>query len=308
MIWHIAKKEFYLNLISTRFVIALLLCLLLIPVTMIVSVDNYKIQCRAYETAKNNAEKEQASWRVYSAVRPTIVLPPQPLSVFCQGISNQVGQSVKVNFGEKPLLGEGKINGRDNPFLMSFFSIDFVHMLAILISLLALVFSYDLFSGEKENGTLKLMLSHPTSKASVVVGKIAGVFLTLAPILFLSYLISILIVLFTPSISFSFADWTSVFTLFLASFLYMAFFIGIGILVSVKSRSSFNGIVISLFLWLWFLFLWPNIATYYAQSNVKIGMLDQLQQSMFQLDLEAGKKRDELKKKYPEFWYVVDLQ
>jgi ABC-type transport system involved in multi-copper enzyme maturation permease subunit len=297
MIWRIAKKEFLLNLISARFVIALLLCLLLIPVTMIVSVDNYKNQVRAYQVAKEGAEKEQQGWRVYSAVKPTIVFSPQPLSVFCQGIGSQMSHSVKIKLGEKPLLGEGQTNGRDNPLLLSFFSIDFVHIMAILISLLALIFSYDLLSGEKENGTLKLMLSNSVGKSIVIAGKIAGVFLTLIPILVLCYLISIVIVLFTPQISFSSPEWFAILVIFITSFLFMAFFVGIGILVSVKSQSSFNGIVISLFLWLWFLFLWPNIATYFAQSNVKIGMLDQLQQSMSQYDQEMYKKRREIEQK-----------
>jgi ABC-type transport system involved in multi-copper enzyme maturation permease subunit len=299
MIWHIAKKEFRLNLLSARFVIALLLCLLLVPVTMIVSVDNFKNQYRAYQVAKDGAEKEQNSWRVYSAVRPTIAFPPQPLSVFCQGISGQMGHSVKIRLGEKPLLGEGQTNGRDNPLLLSFFSIDFIHILAILISLLALIFSYDLFSGEKENGTLKLMLSNIVGKSTVIAGKITGVFLTLIPILLLCYLISILIILFTPQISFSASEWFAVLVLFLSSFLFMASFVGLGILVSVKSHSSFNGIVISLFLWLWFLFLWPNIAVYFAQSNVKIGMLDNLQQSMDQYDQELYKKSDEIRRTLP---------
>jgi ABC-type transport system involved in multi-copper enzyme maturation permease subunit len=299
MIWHIAKKEFLLNLISSRFNIALLLCLLLIPVTMIVSVDNYRNQARAFEVAKESADREQKGWRVYSAVRPDIVFPPQPLSVFCQGVSNQMCHSVRIRLGEKSLLGEGQTNGRDNPLLLSFFSIDFVHILAILISLLALIFSYDLFSGEKEGGTLKLLLSNSTSKSKVIAGKITGVFITLVPILILCYSISILLILLTPELSFSSSDWLSVIVLFIISFLFMAFFVAIGILVSVKSQSSFNGIVISLFLWLWFLFLWPNIAVYYAQSNIKIGMLDQLQQSMNQYDQEINKKRQELEQKIP---------
>jgi ABC-type transport system involved in multi-copper enzyme maturation permease subunit len=209
---------------------------------------------------------------------------------------------VKIKLGEKPLLGEGQTNGRDNPLLLSFFSIDFVHILAILISLLALVFSYDLFSGEKEKGTLKLMLSNSIGKAAVIAGKITGIFLTLVPILLLCYLISVLIILFTPQISFSASDWFAVLVLFLTSFLFMAFFVGMGILISIKNQSSFNGIVISLFLWLWFLFLWPNIAVYYAQSNVKIGMLDQLQQSINLYDQEMYKKRQEITQKLPDLF------
>ena len=223
----------------------------------------------------------------------------------CQGISNQVGHSVRIIIDEKPLLGEGSSNGRDNPLLMSFFYFDFVHILAILISLLALVFSYDLFSGEKENGTLKLVFSNSVSRSTVVAGKISGVFITLLPILVLCYLISIIIILTSPQVSFSAGDWLGVFILFIASFFFMALFIGIGILVSVKSNSSFNGIVVSFFVWLWFLFLWPNISVYASQSFVKIQMLDQLQQSLRVLIDEREKKIEELRRNLPglgAFW------
>ena len=42
MIWLIAKKDFLLNLLSVRFIIGFVLCLLVIPFTVIVSVENYQ--------------------------------------------------------------------------------------------------------------------------------------------------------------------------------------------------------------------------------------------------------------------------
>ena len=296
MIWRIAKKEFSLNLLSRKFAIALVLCLLLIPVTIIVSLDNYNSLVRTYQIDKERADKELKAARVYSAVKPILVFPPQPLSIFCQGVSNQMGHSVKIRLGEKTLLGEGSVNGRDNPLLMSFFSIDFIHVLAILISLLGLIFSFDLFSGEKENGTFKLLLSNPVKRSTVIIGKIVGVFLSLAPILILCYILSILILFFSPKVHFSIADWLGILTIFVASFFFMAFFVALGLLVSLKSRSSFNGIVVSLFLWLWFLFVWPNISVYASQSLVRTEMLDQLQQALRNCEKDMLTKKEEITK------------
>jgi ABC-type transport system involved in multi-copper enzyme maturation permease subunit len=305
MWWKIAQKEFSLNLFSARFNISLLLCLMLIPITIVISLGQYGKRVGTYQVDKENAENELKQARVYTAVKPLLVFPPQPLSILCQGISNQMGHSVRIKVDEKPLLAEGSSNGSDNPLLMSFFYFDFVHILAILISLLALVFSYDLFSGERENGTLKLVFSNAVSRSTVVAGKISGVFITLVPILILCYLISIIIILMSPQVSFSATDWLGVIILFLASIFFMALFIGIGILVSVKSKSSFNGIVVSFFVWLWFLFLWPNISVYASQSFIKIQMLDQLQQSLRVFDDEQEKKTQELRKNLPGlgmFW------
>ena len=191
MWWKIARKEFMLNIISARFIIALVLCLLLIPVTLIISLSDYNKRVETYQIERDKADKAFSDALVYSAVRPTIVIPPKPLSILCQGITNQVAHTVKIRIDEIPLLAEGSANSSDNPLLMSFFYFDFVHVLAILISLLALVFSYDLFSGEKENGTLRLIYSNSVKQSSVITGKISGVFLTLMPALVLCYLISI---------------------------------------------------------------------------------------------------------------------
>jgi ABC-type transport system involved in multi-copper enzyme maturation permease subunit len=214
---------------------------------------------------------------------------------------------VKIRIDEIPMLAEGSPNSSDNPLLMSFFYFDFVHVLAILISLMALVFSYDLFSGEKENGTLRLIYANAVKQSTVITGKISGVFITLMPVLILCYLISIVILLFSPGISFSMSDWLGIFIMFITSFLYMALFVGLGILVSVKSNSSFNGIVISVFIWLWFLFLVPNISVYASQSLIRIQSLDILRQSMNTYNGELWTKAEEIRKNLPDigsFWMM----
>ena len=102
MILNIALKEFYTNLISARFFIGFLLCLFLVPFTLFVSINDYDGQVRAYETERKEAEESMKVW-VYSALRPEIVKPPEPLSIFSRGVSFE---QVPV-FQEKPAsLGE----------------------------------------------------------------------------------------------------------------------------------------------------------------------------------------------------------
>ena len=43
-VWIFARKEFLLNVRSSRFVVGLLLCLVIVLFTMIVSVSDYQIQ------------------------------------------------------------------------------------------------------------------------------------------------------------------------------------------------------------------------------------------------------------------------
>jgi ABC-type transport system involved in multi-copper enzyme maturation permease subunit len=284
MIWHIAKKDFLLNIISVRFIIGFLLCLLIIPFTIIVNIDDYKNQLRIYQIDRNEAEKNLKETRVYSGLRPVIVKPPEPLGIFCTGISTNMGDKVKTNFGEKPIFPEGEESLRDNPFLNSFLSIDFVSVITILISLLALVFSYDLFTREREDGTLKLNISKGISRSTFMAGKILGVFITLIPILIFCYLLSSLIILLSSDVVFSSGEWMNILILFIISLFFMVTFVMIGTAISSLVRYSSTSIVICLLSWIWFVFLEPAIVNHGVESFVKKKLYENISHALDEID------------------------
>ncbi len=286
MIWLIAKKDFLLNLLSVRFIIGFVLCLIVIPFTVIISVDDYTNQVKVYETENKKAENEIKSASVWSYVRPTIVLKPQPLSIFSNGISSNMGNKVKIAFYNYPLFPEGHANTRDNPLLNAFFSIDFAKVVAILISLLALVFSYDAITRERENGTLKLNLTGQVSRISFLFGKLTGLLLTLLPILLFCYVLACLIILINPAISFSASEWGNIVLLFALSVVYMIVFILIGMLISSLVKHSASSIILSLLCWIWFLFLIPNISTYLSGSIRKTPLYDNVEMTIHEYEKE----------------------
>jgi ABC-type transport system involved in multi-copper enzyme maturation permease subunit len=290
MIWKIAQKEFLLNIVSARFVIGFLLCLFLIPFTLTVNIDDYANRVRAYQVDKDNADKQFQEVRVYSQIRPQVVQSPDPLSIFCQGISSNLGNRVKIQLGEKPLFAAGKITVRDNPLLNSFFSIDFIGIIAIVMSLLALIFTYDACTKEKEDGTLRLQLANSLSRSNILLGKIVGVCLTLLPIIAFCYLLSFLFVMLSEKISFSADDWGRIIFLFLASLLYFLVFAFLGLLISTRVRSSITSIIICLFFWVFFVFITPNLAVYLAVSFQGIQSLDNLNYATAELDKEFRNK------------------
>ena len=302
MIWLIAKKDFLLNLLSVRLIIGFILCLVIIPFTIVASIDNYLSKMKVYEVEYKTAEQEFKEQRVWSGVRPSVVEKPAPLSIFSTGVKDNVGNKVRIEFDNYPLLPAGQASTRDNPFLNSFFSIDFARVIAILISLIALVFAYDTFTQEKEEGTMKLCLTGQVSRISFFFGKLFGLLVTLLPILIFCYLLACLIVLFNPGISFSAADWGGIALLFLTSIIYMIVFALIGMFISSLVKSSSSSIVICLLSWIWFLFLVPNISTYLAQTIAKTPLYDNVQNAINEYDKEFGKesreKEMELYKEY----------
>jgi ABC-type transport system involved in multi-copper enzyme maturation permease subunit len=284
MIGTIAKKDFLTNLVAPRFLIGFVLCLVLIPFSILINVSGYRERTAQYRIDRDAAEKATAETRVYSGLRPELVLPPEPLSIFGKGVSDQVGNRVKILLGEKPLLAQGKTAAGDNPFLASFFSVDFVDIAAIVFSLLALLFSYDAFSREKEDGTLKLQMANSLSRSTALAGKLLGILATLLPVLVFSFLLSGLLVLFARDISFSAADWGRIALLFAASLVYLAVFVFIGLLVSTRSKSSVTSLVVCLFLWVLLVFVVPAVAANFAGSFTRIQSRDNLERVLKDID------------------------
>ena len=91
MIATLVKKDFLTNLVSPRFTIGFVLCLVLIPFSILINISNFQDRTAQYRLDRDAAEKAASEVRVYSALRPEVVLPPEPLSVFGKGITDQVG-------------------------------------------------------------------------------------------------------------------------------------------------------------------------------------------------------------------------
>jgi len=290
MVFHLARKEFLNNLVSARFVIGFLLCLVLIPFSILINVSRYREKTAQFRIDSGAAETSVREVRVYSKLRPEVVFAPEPLSVFNTGISDQVGNRVKVWLGDKPLLAAGKTAAGDNPFLASFFSVDFADIAAIIFSLLALIFSYDAFSREKEDGTLKLGLSNSVSRSTILSGKVLGILLTLLPVLVFSFLMSAVLVLFSKDIAFSGVEWGRIALLFSASLLYLSVFVLIGLFVSARSKTSVTSLVLCLFLWVAFVFLIPTLSSNFAASFTRVQSKDNLDRVLADLDKQREEK------------------
>jgi ABC-type transport system involved in multi-copper enzyme maturation permease subunit len=303
MFWQFAKKDLYTNLVTSRFVLGFLLCLFLVPFTMVVSINDYTGQMRAYEMDKKNAEAI-GKVRVYSALRPQIVRPPEPLSIFSNGISSQVGKRVTLLLGEKPMLAGGSGSVRENPLLNSFFSLDFFTILTIIMSLLAVLFTYDACSGEREKGTLKLVLANHVSRSAILFGKIVGVTLTFLPIMLFCYVLSAIIILYSPGVSFGAGEWGRIAVMFFVSILFFLFFMSMGLFVSTLFRSSITSIIVCLFLWVTLIFIIPNAAVYAARSFIKTETQENLRFTLADLDREFNDNCTEYRKtiKQPDVW------
>lgn len=284
MVLHLARKEFLNNLLSARFLIGFLLCLVLIPFSVLINADDYRDQLGQYKIDRDAADKGLAEVRVYSFIKPVLVFPPEPLGIFGKGLTPQVGNQVKILLGTKPLLTTGKTAARDNPFLASFFSVDFVDIVAIIFSLLALLFSYDALTREKEDGTLRLQMANSLGRSKLLAGKVAGILMTLLPVVVFCFLLGGIIVLLSGDLAFGAGEWSRLALLALISLAYLIVFVLLGLFISSRTRDSVTSLVVCLFLWVVLVFLVPNLASTFAESFVPIQSRDNLDAVLKDMD------------------------
>ena len=148
---------------------------------------------------------------------------------------------------------------------------------------MAIMFSYDAVSGERESGTLKLMVSNSLSRAKILFGKcIGGTTSLLIPFIF-SLLVGGIYVTIHPAIHWDGSNWASFGLLLLASVIFISIFYLLGLLVSTFSRFSSASILTSLFLWVLLILVVPNISPYISAQLYRIPSVNKIEREIIRL-------------------------
>ena len=119
MIWKIAKKEFLLNLMTFKFAVGTILCVVLMAVFMPVLLNDYKQRLKDYNANVAATQAEFQKAKVYLTIlsgwRHFIYRPPAVLSVFSKGVEQHVGNSVRIRGYRVPELSAG--SKEVNPYI-----------------------------------------------------------------------------------------------------------------------------------------------------------------------------------------------
>jgi ABC-type transport system involved in multi-copper enzyme maturation permease subunit len=260
MIWTITKKEFLTNLLTLRFFVGLTLCLLLAVLSTHVQITAYQEELLNYNNAIQKHKEDLAQVKVYSKLEVGIDRPPEVLSILCEGFDRKLPNTAKVRFNEESEIGLRF--GRNNPLLKTFKSIDLVLVIQLVLSVLALFITYDAIAGEKQRGTLRQMLANTVARHQILLGKYIGSILTLTVPLLVTFIIALLMMIFSPAISLTPGEWFRIGSLVISSLIYVSLFGLMGIAISSLNRTASTSLMLSLFLWITFVVIVPNSAAY----------------------------------------------
>src|SRR5512136_361740 len=162
MLKTVIRKEILDQLLSPKFLIVSLLCLVLIPASLALNYAGYQSAYREYDSSQRETK-----------ATTTIYRQPSVLSTFGVGLEPILPKSVAFSKYQTDPKGSqaqnevlSNINGK----------LDFVVIVGFLLGLFAVLYAGSLVSGEKETGTIKLIFSNPATRSSVILGKFLGGF------------------------------------------------------------------------------------------------------------------------------------
>ncbi len=272
-LWLIIQREFTSNILTSRFMIGVVVCLLSIAVAVFVQVDDYEKRLAGYNTAVREAETETQEWELYSKIKPKAHRKPSPLSIFNVGTENTGANTVAVELG-KPIFefnfpiwaAPTQKRGSDNPFLAMFLTVDVVFIFKFVLSALAILFAYNTISGEREDGTLKLVLSNAIPRDTIVFGKYLGGMLSLFPIVLMSLIVALLIAFSSPVIAFDGNDILHIVAIFGVSLLYVSTWYLLGLVLSVWTKQAATTLILSMFIWVILTSVHSNVVAFAVEK------------------------------------------
>ncbi len=240
-----------------RFAAVLLITLLLVVVNTVVLIQDYEQRLESYNEAVKMHDAQLREAKTYSTMCLFIDRAPNPMSIFNVGLDKRLGNLVGIWHGFVPTLWDAGKHGIDNPFIAFFSSIDIVFIFEVVLSLMGLIFAYDAIAGEREHGTLRLVLAQPIRRGQILLAKYISAMLCLLVPLILSLIFSLLVLI--NSIPLSASDFLRIAGIVFTSFGYLSLFYLMGLLISVMTRRTSTALMLAMFVWGFLILVYPNL-------------------------------------------------
>jgi ABC-type transport system involved in multi-copper enzyme maturation permease subunit len=259
MLWTIVKRELRDHVISFRLSVIFVITLLLMVTSVLVSSVTYERAIKEYPKRIDQLVDKDGKVNLGAVAcqgAATLIQFPSHLA-FCASTGERLlpNQIVLSAHGLRAIQRASDIGG----ILSGSANVDWAFVIAVLLSFGAGLLTYKSVSGELRDGTLALVLSHPISRSTVLLGKYLAALLAMAAVFSVSMLASLIILLSQDIAQFRGDDWLKIGFFWLIGIAYLSIFILIGLLCSVFARGPLTSAIAFLFVWTGLVFVVPNL-------------------------------------------------
>jgi ABC-type transport system involved in multi-copper enzyme maturation permease subunit len=305
MLKHIIKREILDNLMSLRFSLTLILVVIIMFVSAILFISDYKETRSAYtvNTQENLKQLEKTFettkmpgtlWRVMSFSDQWVYKGISDLTFIADGYDKELPNAFTV----RPFETTGPHTRlRTNPLLQPFENLDWSLIIGVIMSFAAIVLTFDAISGDRERGTLKFSVSNPVPRATILLGKYIGALVSLMTPLLIGILLNVIIIAIAGVVPMNASVYARIGIVSLFSLLYVASFASLGMFVSSVTRESSTSLIILLLSWAILVIVIPGIGGVIASRAVVIPSYGKAQSDA----RDAGERaKDEYLAQHPE--------
>ena len=284
--WHITKREIYDNLNSLRFALTTVLLLALMITNAVKHLREHPKRVQRYQDAVTeslNHLTDRANDSLYTLAQygpGNFYKKPSPLHFCANGGEPLLPDAVEVD--EPPVF---MTDAEGNRLLEGIWSlsypdanlqnknvgpnvsqVDWAFIIGFILSLIALWFTFDAFSGEREHGTLRLMLANSIPRHTVLIGKFLGALLSISIPFALAVLVNLLLISTATTVHLTTEAWGRLGIIFCLALLYTSLFVALGLLVSARVQQSAVSLMILLLTWVTFVVFMPSTLASIASS------------------------------------------
>jgi ABC-type transport system involved in multi-copper enzyme maturation permease subunit len=246
-------KELRESVQNYRFLLALLLCLVLIPLGFTVSQKDYAERRKAYDQTVLDYEQSRKTAIELWSNGGSAFRPPSPLSLISDGVEMVLPNSVETRGYISDQGAQVQFNTSrriENPFTALFGRLDLAFVVSTVLAVLVMIFTFNAVAGERERRTLAQIMANPVPRPTVVAAKMAAGSSLLAAAFLTGTAAGLLLTVALglspfgqPGTAFPFVIAVGV------SLLFLIVFYNLGLLVSSLSRSSASAMITLLAVW-----------------------------------------------------------
>ncbi len=269
MVFHLIRKEFLEQMLSFRFIVLSAMGALAIWVCLYSGYNHYRERVDDYRMAQA-ATKERIeeiddaeNWSEFVYVGHLEHKPPVPTSIFVRGLEPFLGRSITNATTIRRL---NRSPAEITPLFGVFSPLDLGLIVQIVLSLFALLFTYDAVCGEKEAGSLRLVASFPISKHHILLSKYFGALFPLLIAFGMPLLLGVAVLLLMPDVRFTELELSRIGLIFIACGIYVSVFTCVGLLSSCLTQKASTSFVLLLGFWVTTVVVMPRISLIIADS------------------------------------------
>lgn len=292
MLKTIIEREILEYLKSSRFFIGLCLTVILVGLSTFINIGDYRQRHQDYLDAINNFESRGISIEIFRE--------PQVLSTLVQGKDRELGNRIRISYLELPFQTSGYMGhtSQHHRYLSGFTPIDFAFVVRVVLSLMVIFLTYNSIAGERIQGTLRLTLANPLSRAQMFLGKfIGGLFVVLAT-LTIATLVAVLVLVLHPAISVDRDMSLRLLGMWGISTLYLGAFFTLSLMISTIFNRPSVALLVLLQVWIVIIVIYPNVSIILSRHVYKLPSSKELRDQRRAIFEPYQRKFDEIQKAY----------